>query len=253
MKCVKMNILVFIGLLISRIFSADIEDRDCEESFWCSPSESCEFYQQQLIQIQNTREVETKKEIFSKLRSLVCNKKSRKVCCPLNEKALENVTEPNVEFERKTEKPYTSCGNPLGQTQHALSGSGRTYSAPWAVSVGYYEDDEYQHECTGSVITKNIVITAAHCTFDNEDDLFIHAGALNLRRLGSTKRKIIQTIEHPDYKPPTVYFDVALAVLEKFLSFDETIFPVCLPTQSYPIQSLSKDGARITMETLEKT
>ena len=105
----------------------------------------------------------------------------------------------------------------------------------------------------GSVITKNIVITAAHCTFDNEDDLFIHAGALNLKRLGSTKRKIIQTIEHPDYKPPKVYFDVALAVLEKFLSFDETIFPVCLPTQSYPIQSLSKDGARITMETLEKT
>ena len=131
----------------------------------------------------------------------------QKVCCPLSEKALENVTEPNVEFERKTEKPYSSCGNPLGQTQHALSGSGRSYSAPWAVSVGYYEDDEYQHECTGSVITKNIVITAAHCTFENEDDLFIHAGALNLRRLGSTKRKIIQTIEHPDYKPPKVTCD----------------------------------------------
>ena len=64
--------------------------------------------------------------------------------------------------------------------------------------------------------------------------MFIYAGALNLKRLGLSKRKIIQTIEHPDYKPPTVYFDVALAVLEKFLSFDETISPVCLPTQSYP-------------------
>ena len=30
--------------------------------------------------------------------------------------------------------------------------------------LGFYENDEYQHECTGSVITENAIITAAHCT-----------------------------------------------------------------------------------------
>ena len=149
-------------------------------------------------------------------RGLICNKKARKVCCPSG-----------------SDKSSEGCGNPLGQAQHALSGDGRSYSAPWAVSIGYYEDYEYQHECTGSIITDNIVITAAHCTHDNEDDLFIHAGVLNLRNLGSTERRIIQTIEHPNYNPPKVYFDVSIAVLEKFLSFDETIGPVCLPTETF--------------------
>ena len=80
-------------------------------------------------------------------RGLICNKKARKVCCPSG-----------------SDKSSEGCGNPLGQAQHALSGDGRSYSAPWAVSIGYYEDYEYQHECTGSIITDNIVITAAHCT-----------------------------------------------------------------------------------------
>ena len=40
-------------------------------------------------------------------------------------------------------------------------------------------------------------------------------------------------MEHPEYKPPKVYFDVSVAVLEKFLSFDETISPVCLPSETF--------------------
>ena len=130
-------------------------------------------------------------------------------------------------------KNYQFCGNPLGKAQNALSGNGRSYSAPWAVSIGFYEDNQYQHECTGSLITENIVITAAHCTFDYEEDLFIQAGVLNLRSLGSTERRVIKTFEHPDYKPPQVYFDVSIAVLEKFLSFDEKISPVCLPSETF--------------------
>ena len=160
-------------------------------------------------------------------RSLVCNKKSRKVCCPVSEGIIVEVS------ERKIENSFKGCGNPLGQNQYALSGSGRSYSAPWAVSIGYYEDGEYLHECTGSVITENIVITAAHCTHNNREKLVIQAGVLNLKKLGSTERKIIQTIEHPDYNPPQVYFDVSLVVLEKYLTFDEKISPVCLPSQTY--------------------
>ena len=108
--------------------------------------------------------------VFS--RGLVCNKKARKVCCPRSSDDYddrEDVIVPEIkESEMKVHKPFQGCGNPLGQNQYALSGSGRSSSAPWAVSIGYYEDGEYQHECTGSILTPSIIITAAHCVVDND-------------------------------------------------------------------------------------
>ena len=138
------------------------------------------------------------------------------------------------ETQKEVSVILENCGNPLGQIQYALSGSGKSYKAPWAVSIGYYENDKYQHDCTGSIVTENIVITAAHCTHEDKGDLFIQAGVLSLKSLKSTERRIIQTIEHPDYKPPQVYFDVALALLDQLISFNERISPVCLPTRSFP-------------------
>ena len=44
---------------------------------------------------------------------------------------------------------------------------------------------------------------------------FIRAGVLNLRKLGSVERNILQTIEHPDYSAPQVYYDVAIIVLDE--------------------------------------
>ena len=64
-----MNFLIFLSCLaIVLTFSNDNDDKECEESFLCSPSESCEFYQMQLTQIQKARNAETKREIFTNLR-----------------------------------------------------------------------------------------------------------------------------------------------------------------------------------------
>ena len=62
-----------VVLLSSRIISADNVDKECEESFLCSPSESCDFYQQLITEIQKARKAETKREIFTKLRSSINN------------------------------------------------------------------------------------------------------------------------------------------------------------------------------------
>ena len=85
------------------------------------------------------------------------------------------------ETQKEVSVILENCGNPLGQIQYALSGSGKSYKAPWAVSIGYYENDKYQHDCTGSIVTENIVITAAHCTHEDKGDIFIQAGVLSLK------------------------------------------------------------------------
>ena len=89
-------------------------------------------------------------------RSLICNKKLRKICCPNPELSriskVEETTllydynsKPKVVDIPATDNKDTSrqnteikCGTLLGSAQHALSGSGRSYFAPWAVSVGKY-------------------------------------------------------------------------------------------------------------------
>ena len=43
----------------------------------------------------------------------------------------------------------------------------------------------------------------------------VRAGVLNLRKLGSVERRILRKIEHPEYKNPQVYFDIALVVLDQ--------------------------------------
>ena len=54
------------------------------------------------------------------------------------------------------------CGRILTGTNFALVGV-KDRTAPWVVSMGIYEDDEYQVKCTGSLLTPDILVTAAHC------------------------------------------------------------------------------------------
>ena len=60
---------------------------------------------------------------------------------------------------------YFRCGLRIQTLNTALEGQANSMFAPWAVSIGYYDEDgEYQHGCTGSIIAENIILTAAHCT-----------------------------------------------------------------------------------------
>ena len=44
---------------------------------------------------------------------------------------------------------------------------------------------------------------------------FVKAGVTNLKYAAAVERKIVKTVEHPDYKHPKVYFDVSLVILDK--------------------------------------
>ena len=54
------------------------------------------------------------------------------------------------------------CGKILTSVNFALEGAGNR-NAPWVVSMGVYEGGEYMVKCTGSLVTPDIIVTAAHC------------------------------------------------------------------------------------------
>lgn len=61
-------------------------------------------------------------------------------------------------------------------------------------------------------------MTAAHCVTDkkfNQETFIVIAGVLDMRFAGAEKRNIKDIIVHPDRKDPTVYYDVALIILDK--------------------------------------
>ena len=47
--------------------------------------------------------------------------------------------------------------------------------------------------------------------------LFVQAGVLNLRKLDAIERRIVKTVSHPKYEKPKIYYDVALAVIDKVI------------------------------------
>ena len=56
-----------------------------------------------------------------------------------------------------------SCGLKTDDPRHTIGG--RKSNDPWVVSLGYHDEEaeDYIHKCTGSIITKKVILTAAHC------------------------------------------------------------------------------------------
>lgn len=87
------------------------------------------------------------------------------------------------------------------------------------------------HFCGGSVISKNYVLTAAHCAQGQT------ASSLKVRVGSSFKSKdgelvaVKEVKVHPKYNPSTIDYDFALLKLNKSLEFSETVHSVRLPKQ----------------------
>ena len=144
------------------------------------------------------------------------------------------------------------CGLRIVRLSTAVEGKENSVFAPWAVSIGYYNEDNdgaYQHGCTGSVIAERVILTAAHCTL-RKDFTIVRAGVIDLRFEGATDLEIRETIMHPDYNLGQSYFDIALVFLKTCLTFSyNTIQPICLPSESLPNpDNLGRFGTKVTTQ-----
>lgn len=127
----------------------------------------------------------------------------------------------------------TGCGRPL-VSDRIVGGTGSSLGEwPWQVSLQY----KGLAQCGGSLISKDWVLTAAHCfiTPVNISEYTIYLGALNLSDLnlpGTAVRGVKQVIINPNFTNDGSSGDIALVELETPVTFTSLILPVCLPSES---------------------
>ena len=100
---------------------------------------------------------------------------------------------------------------------------------PWVVGVRTESG-----KCGGTIITKNLVMTAAHCLFNTKKEFNKKISVLmGHSDISSTliKKEIVESIlVHPQHGIKKYYNDVALLRLSKDLEFDDSVQPIGLPT-----------------------
>ena len=94
---------------------------------------------------------------------------------------------------------------------------------PWIVGVhigyGY---------CGGSIISENVIMTAAHCVVDiPKSKITVAIGHSNLTSNQIKRFKVEQIVIHPKYE--FVTNDIALLRLSENLAFDDSVQPISLP------------------------
>lgn len=103
--------------------------------------------------------------------------------------------------------------------------------------------------CGGCLLSKNIVVTAAHC-LDESTSTQVIMGAHRIFTFEPTQvRKTVvrdNYIVHPDYDPRMLYNDVALLKLNTDVTFNEFIQPIQLPKNELLDKKFSEEIAVVS-------
>lgn len=196
-----------------------------------------------------------------------------KVCCPFNidpghfnPSIFRTASDADVAGSPKSISP-TQSSTPTGSTSHTKSTKGPYKCGltnrkavkivggqdaslgdwPWIAAI-YYRSKSDTHpttRCSGTLISKDWVVTAAHCFVDqNLVPFSVRLGDLNLDETvadGATPIDvpIEEVLVHPNFTVRPPVNDIALLRLKNPVEFTEQIHPVCLFNQSETFKSSS--------------
>ena len=136
------------------------------------------------------------------------------------------------------------CGRILTSVHFALEGAG-DWKAPWVVSMGIYEEGEYKVKCTGSLVTPDIIVTAAHCLRQFHGQWVVRAGVKDRSAKGAIEASLNRISIHPDYSSPLMYYDVGVALLNESLPLSDSISTLCLPDSPYDVTTMDNYGVTV--------
>ncbi|XP_073846509.1 phenoloxidase-activating factor 2-like [Musca autumnalis] len=159
------------------------------------------------------------------------------LCCDIHKKRTEPVIPaiPSV--------IHQGCGwrNKYG-IGYKISGANNNEAEfgefPWMVAIVRSMDvgNEIilEYHCGGSLIAKNVVLTAAHCVINREaNELVVRAGEWDTHDtneiLPHADRRVQEIIRHERFNRGALHNDVALLILSDPFELQENIRPICLP------------------------
>ncbi|RZC38483.1 Trypsin and/or DUF1986 domain containing protein, partial [Asbolus verrucosus] len=99
---------------------------------------------------------------------------------------------------------------------------------PYQISLQYNGD----HFCGGSIISQTYIVTAAHCTYEQDPAaLSIRAGTA-IRGDGGQVISVSKVHDHPNFNRFTADYDIAVLELETPLTLGRFVAPIVLPSEN---------------------
>lgn len=97
---------------------------------------------------------------------------------------------------------------------------------PYQISLQIKTNNGYSHNCGGSIVKENCVLTAAHCVVDFQPgNLSIFAGTNKLNDVNGQRYSVNSFKVHPDYQE-LVQNDIAVIKINDAFQYSSKIAPI---------------------------
>lgn len=138
-----------------------------------------------------------------------------------------------------------TCGKPM-YTSGLVIGGDKVTRGEWPYVAALFYTQQQKFFCAGTLITKEHVVTAAHCLQNKHEsnilephELVVYLGKHSLNSTferGSVPAYVSRIFLHPNWNKDTERFDndIAILVLDQSIKETNYIMPACWPFEITP-------------------